>query len=131
VESVTDSSPIPQLPEGVELFACNVHPPFGTARSTYLLTVVYVIGSDQLGKPVSMSVSDGFVTVYESTPGDCDGNGIVPISEVIRAVKDALGATPSECQAADLNQDGTVDVSELLSIVNTALNCDPSWPCYL
>jgi hypothetical protein len=130
VESLTDSSPIPQVPEGVEIFACSVHPPFGAVPSTYLLTVVGVMGWDQLGNPVSMSVSDGFVDVRKSTPGDCDGNGIVPISEVIRAVKAALGAAPSECPTADLNQDGTVDISELLAIVNTALSCDISWPCF-
>jgi hypothetical protein len=126
VESLNDPSPIPQ---DVELFACNVHPSFATPRDTYLLTIDYLIGSDELGATVFLSSNDGFVSVLESTPGDCDGNGIVPISEVIRAVNDSLG-TSLECHAADLNQDGAVEISELLRIVNTALTCDPSWPCY-
>ncbi|MEO8601411.1 MAG: hypothetical protein ABI629_02435 [bacterium] len=128
VESANDSSPIPQ---GVELFTCNVHPPFGTPRDGYLLILEQMTGTDPLGKPVSLSASDGFVAVYETTPGDCDGDGVVPISEVIRAVTEALGTESNECQAADLNRDGAIDVSELLTIVGTALTCDPTWPCWL
>ena len=127
VRSLTDPSPIPQ---DVDLFTCNIHPPFGQGQDTFLLTVIGLTGSDQLGNPVSLSTSDGFVVVYDATPGDCDGDGIVPISEIVRAVTDALGAEPVDCQAADLNQDGAVDVAELLRIVRTALTCNPTWPCW-
>lgn len=54
--------------------------------------------------------------------GDCDGSGMVSISELIRMVNVALGSLPaSECQAGDGNGDGMVSISELIAAVNRAL----------
>lgn len=55
------------LPQDIDLFTCKVSPPSGTAAGNYLLTVIQVLGSDQLGFPVSMSTNDGFVNVPAST----------------------------------------------------------------
>ena len=53
--------------------------------------------------------------------GDCDGDGRVPINELIRGVNIALEALPaSECTAFDRNEDGQVRVDELLAGVNAA-----------
>src|SRR5262245_11725588 len=53
--------------------------------------------------------------------GDCDGNGAVPINELIKGVNVALGtAALDTCAAFDRNSDGDVRVDELLAGVNSA-----------
>lgn len=63
-------------------------------------------------------------------PGDCNGNGQVDISELIRAVAIALGSLPvSECRAVDTNNSDSVSISELVAGVNAALiGCPASTP---
>ena len=54
--------------------------------------------------------------------GDCDGNGVVSIDELIRAVRIGLAATPiDDCRAADADSDGHVTIDELVRAVNAAL----------
>ena len=61
-----------------------------------------------------------------SCAGDCDGNGITSINELIRAVNIALALQPvSACTAADLNDDGLVSINELISAVRAALEGCP------
>jgi len=59
-------------------------------------------------------------------PGDCNGDGMVSVNELIRGVNINLGAIDvSECEAFDTNSDGSVSISELVSAVNAALaGCD-------
>jgi len=59
--------------------------------------------------------------------GDCDGDGRVAISELVRAVGVALGNNPlSQCTAADSSGDGNVSIAELIGAVGAALNsCNP------
>ncbi len=55
--------------------------------------------------------------------GDCDGNGMVTVDELLTVVNIALGeADVSTCSAGDANQDGHITVNEVLSAVNSALN---------
>jgi len=57
--------------------------------------------------------------------GDCDGNGAVSVSELIRGVGDALQATHN-CPAMDFDESGTVSVGELVAAVRSALaGCTP------
>jgi hypothetical protein len=54
---------------------------------------------------------------------DCDGNVVVTVAEIIRAVGHALGNTPAEpCAAADLDGDGSVFINELIEAVEALLN---------
>jgi len=54
--------------------------------------------------------------------GDCDGDGAVSISELVRAVRIGLGdAEGAECSAADTNGDRRVTIDELIQAVNAAL----------
>ncbi len=58
----------------------------------------------------------------EGCPGDCDGNGVVTVSELVRGVNIALGTLDLlQCPAVDLNGDGTVAINELIAAVNAAL----------
>lgn len=55
--------------------------------------------------------------------GDCDGNGVVTIDELVKGVNIALGSLPiGDCVAADENGDGEVEINELVASVNNALN---------
>jgi pseudomonalisin len=56
-------------------------------------------------------------------PGDCNGDGVVTIGEILSGVNIALGTTPdSQCVGLDANDDGAVTVDELLQAVGHALN---------
>ncbi len=58
--------------------------------------------------------------------GDCDGDGLVTINEIIVMVNIALGNLPvSACLAGDANNDLTIDVSEIILAVLNALNGCP------
>lgn len=53
--------------------------------------------------------------------GDCNGDGVVTISELITSVNMALGAGGATCPAVDGNGDGSVAINELIAAVNGAL----------
>jgi len=56
--------------------------------------------------------------------GDCDDNGSVGVSELIRCVRIALGqAEVASCLECDANGDGSVRIPELITAVSHAL-CD-------
>ncbi len=59
----------------------------------------------------------------EGCVGDCDGDGDVSVTELIRGVNIALGLQPlSVCSVLDVNRSGRVEVNELIQAVNGALN---------
>lgn len=54
--------------------------------------------------------------------GDCDGDGLVKVDEVVAAVAKALNPTaPRECDAVDRNGNGVVTVDELVTAVDRLL----------
>jgi len=60
--------------------------------------------------------------------GDCEGNGIVDIADLIIGVNIALGLQPvADCEAF-ANPDGRVDVAQLIRGVSNALNGCPNTP---
>jgi len=63
--------------------------------------------------------------------GDCNGDGMVAINELIIGVNIALGAAPvSQCPSFDANGDGMVGINELITAVNNALTgCGPPVGC--
>ncbi len=69
----------------------------------------------------------GTITPPATTcPGDCDGNHMVAINELILAVNIALGSAPPEaCLAANRDGDQSVSVSELIAAVAASLNGCP------
>jgi hypothetical protein len=56
--------------------------------------------------------------------GDCGGDGVVTINELISGVNIALGAV-GQCASFDTNSDGTVAINELVAAVANALNGCP------
>jgi uncharacterized repeat protein (TIGR03806 family) len=62
----------------------------------------------------------------QACTGDCNGDGVVSINELILGVNIALGAAPmSACPAADRNGDDQVHIDELLAGVNDAASGCP------
>lgn len=58
--------------------------------------------------------------------GDCDGNGVVAINELVLGVNIALGQQPiSVCEAFDRNGSGEVTIDELITAVTNALEGCP------
>jgi hypothetical protein len=53
--------------------------------------------------------------------GDCDGNGMVAINELILGVNIALGLEAADACPAFTNADGMVDIAQLITGVNNAL----------
>lgn len=60
--------------------------------------------------------------------GDCDGDGVVAINELIHGVDMALaGRNISECPSLDVDRDGGVSIGELITAVRAALSgCSPT-----
>jgi hypothetical protein len=64
------------------------------------------------------------VTDPASCEGDCNGDGVVEVSELVTAVNvslDPLSNGTVRCLSADTNLDGLVSVDELVSAVGRAL----------
>lgn len=82
-----------------------------------------VSSSDARFVYVSSQFDDSVAVFRASTcAGDCDGDGIVTVDEIVTAVNIALGAQPgASCGAADVNGDANVTVEELVAAVNAAL----------
>lgn len=65
---------------------------------------------------------DLFSEDCEACAGDCDGDGLVQVDEVVTAVSIAIGMVEmSACPNADTNDDDDVTVDEILQAVTTAL----------
>jgi len=54
--------------------------------------------------------------------GDCDGNGMVAINELILGVNIALGVQPATACSAFANLEGVADIAQLLKGVSNALD---------
>lgn len=76
--------------------------------------------------PTPSPSASATVTAGASCVGDCSGDGLVTVDEVVTMVNVALGNTPVEsCLAADASGDGQVTVDEILTAVTRALNGCP------
>jgi len=65
----------------------------------------------------------------DACAGDCDGDGMVAINELIAGVGIALGQQQaSTCASLDRNGDGAVTVEELIAAVRAALDGCPAAP---
>jgi hypothetical protein len=67
-------------------------------------------------------LSGGSAAAAQGIPGDCGGDGMVTVDELIVGVNIALGsAAVSLCPSFDIDGDGQVTVDELIVAVNVAL----------
>ena len=124
---VADSPPIA---DGATLYTCAVAIAADAPPGTYPLSAALPTASGPHGDLVLALASDGAIEVTAPPPpacvGDCDGDGVVAINELLIGVNIVTGAAPlSACRVLDQNGDGTVSVNELVRAVNNALNRCP------
>ena len=109
------------------LYLCQWRIAAGTAVGTYALTNA-AAATDPLADPVpGFTGAPGRIVVSTCT-GDCDGNGVVTIGEVVKCVNLFLGAaacnaaTPDQsCPIADADSNGNVSIGEVVQCVNRFL----------
>lgn len=72
----------------------------------------------------------GAPAAAQACPGDCDGDGVVSVNELVMMVTMALGMRDMEaCPSADANGDGEVTIAELVAATRNALDgCPPDVP---
>lgn len=82
--------------------------------------VDFEFGDENL--PGAATATPTVTPVPPALAGDCNGDGVVSIDELVRGVAIALGTVDvSTCRAADADGDGQVRVDELLHAVRVAL----------
>jgi matrixin len=109
----------------------------GTPSATGAAMPLFIKATDNMGnshiKELDITVNPPGVPTHTPLPtatpvpgacaGDCNGNGVVSIDEILKGVNIALSAQPvSLCPSFDANHSGTVTVDELLKAVHAALN---------
>jgi hypothetical protein len=98
-----------------------------TGSPTYAESAVFSLVLTNLPTPTPAAPSPTATPTATPTrprpacPGDCNGDGVVTINELISAVGGALGTSTACMQACDLNGDGVIEINELIAAVNTAL----------
>lgn len=103
--------------------------PFIVFRATIAPTALAGGRSLFLRVGSALSALTGGVRVQAATPtcgGDCDGNRVVTVDELLTMVTRALGtATTEPCPAGDASGDGQITVDEILTAVGNALSSCP------
>lgn len=92
---------------------------FGTDEVVYRVTAVDAVGRESDPSPLVRIPAS---IAVEVCPGDCDGDGVVTIDELLLGVNIALELrTSSDCSAFDVTRDMAVTVDEILLAVRSAL----------
>lgn len=100
--------------------------PTATEQPTAAFTATATVTSTATGEPTSNAASAATASPTGTEappvcPGDCDGNGVVAINELIRAVVLASSSGTAGCAAADGNGDRAIAINELIRAVRSAL----------
>jgi len=108
---------------GATLFNCRIAIAPNAPLEEFPLTCSAPSASDPNGAALVAQCTSGVAIVQINIPGDCNGDGMVTIDELITGVNIALGNLPvTACPAFDTNRDGRVTIEELIAAVNAALN---------
>lgn len=115
----------PTVPKSCGDVACTPTPPrLGTPTPTR--TGITGTGTPAASDTPTPTPTPTATPAGASCAGDCDNNGSVTISELVRGVNIALGNTAVEqCPAMDRNGNGAVAINELVGAVGNALNGCP------
>ena len=113
----------PPIPNNSLLYSCRIAIPTPASAATYPLVCG---GPNQAtaagGATVGVDCQDGEVIVETRLTGDCSGDGVVTIDELITGVNIALGSLPiTACPAFNTDATGGVAIDQLILAVNNAL----------
>lgn len=112
-----------KLPDGVDLFTCDVALSADAQLSRYDLVCAHAEADDVSGDLLATTCTNGVIIVKPGSgcDGDCNDDGQVTVVELLHGVQIALGhATVEGCHNVDRNGDAVVRVDELLAAVNQA-----------
>jgi hypothetical protein len=114
----------PPIPDNSMLYSCRVAIPTTTALGRYPLACGGPNSAvNTQGQNVAVTCNDGEVFVQSLLPGDCNGDGMVSVDELVLGVNISLGLRPiTDCLAFDTDFNGRVSIDELIKAVNAALN---------
>jgi FG-GAP-like repeat len=120
---VASPSPSPSPTE----MATVSHTPPPTMPPTIVPTVTAAPEPTTTPMPTTSTAQTVTATVSASScVGDCDGNNVVTVEELVRAVDITLGATSLPCARIDRDQNGRVTIDELVTAVGNAIDgCQP------
>jgi len=120
------------IPDGAELYTCRIAIAADAAPGAYAITNAFDSALDATQRHFAGIGTDGGVTVGGSLPtcvGDCSGNEIVTIDELLVGINLALGVTAvATCASFDPSRNGAVGIDELLQGVDNALHGCPFHP---
>jgi hypothetical protein len=112
-----------RIRNGAMLFSCRVAIASGATPDNYPLICSDPVAIDPDDNRLDATCTDGTVIVETNLTGDCNGDGMVTINELIIGVNIALGNLPiASCPAFDTDRNGQVSIDELIQAVNNALN---------
>ena len=94
-----------------------------------IITLMITVGDVAPTPTPTLTPTPSPTTTPTATPhtiacaGDCNGDGMVTVNELILGVNIALGSQPaSVCTAMDTDGNGMVTINELIAAVTRALN---------
>jgi len=115
--------------DGATLYSCDIAIAAEAEAGSYPLVATMPEASDPLGEPLPATSSDGAVEVVELPPcgGDCDGDRVVVVNELLIAVNILLGSQPlTACVAIDEDESGAAAIHELVEAVSHLLSGCPT-----
>ncbi len=143
----SQAAPVSLLPDDVVLWTCMVAVAPSASEGAYTLTITKEFIADDEGDRVgTVRLSHGAVIVALPTPsptptaratstasptatvtsyceGDCDGNRMVTIEELVTMVAIALELRPAiDCMAGDRDGNGAITVDEIVAAVSRVLS---------
>lgn len=107
-----------------ELYRCLLTIMPGAPTGAYSVSISDAEAVDVEGRPIAavQGVAGRLVVATSDCAGDCDLDGAVDISDLLRAIDVALGLRDvGECVLADADRNGRVRVAELVEAVRNGL----------
>jgi hypothetical protein len=108
------------IANGASLYSCSIQVALPAAVGVYPLENRGAAASDPAGRSIDTAGRAGAVEVI--CGGDCDGDGVVAIAELVRGINILLGTGDlASCEVFDGDGDGAVSVNEVIQAVSSAL----------
>lgn len=78
------------------------------------------------GSTSQVAITNGLITAATTCTGDCRGEGVVMVDDIIKMVNIANGLAPlTGCPAGDGDGNGQIAIDDIIQAVNYALNSCP------
>jgi hypothetical protein len=121
------ATPVPTTPPGATATLVPTGTPGETATETSTPTAPVTFTPAEATATETATLTPTATAPTPSCSGDCKGDDVVSIDDLLAMVNIALGNDEvATCEAGDQNQDGQISVDEILLAVDKALNgCRP------